>query len=86
MRPLRVLVIYITVVFVGGALLAPWLYALAQFLAPTFPKLDNRPFHLYVNRSLLVLALAGLWPLLRSQGAASWSEIGLVNPAGQFVQ
>ena len=93
MRPLRALVIYIAVVFVGGAVLAPWLYWLAQSFAHTFPKLATSPFfsnlvtspfHRFVNRALLILALAGLWPLLRGLGAASWRETGLVNPSGQW--
>jgi membrane protease YdiL (CAAX protease family) len=84
MRPLRALVIYIAVVFVGGALLAPWLYELAQLFASTFPRLAASPFHRFVNRSLLVLALAGLWPLLRNLGATSWRELGLVRAAGQW--
>ena len=37
MRPLRALVIYIAVVFIGGALFAPWLYRLAQLFAHSFP-------------------------------------------------
>ena len=83
MRPLWALVIYIVVVFLGGALLAPWLYWLAQAFAHTFPKLAASPFHRYVNRSLLALALAGLWPLLKNLGATSPRDVGLVSPAGQ---
>jgi membrane protease YdiL (CAAX protease family) len=83
MRPLRALAIYIVVVFVGGALLAPWLYWLAQSFAHTFPKLAASPFHRYVNRSLLALALLGLWPLLKHLGATSPRDAGLVPPAGQ---
>jgi membrane protease YdiL (CAAX protease family) len=82
MRPLRALVIYLAVVFLGGALLAPWLYWLAQSFAADFPKLAHAPFHRFVNRSLLVLALAGLWPLLRGLGARSAADLGLVKPAG----
>lgn len=66
--------------FVGGALLAPWLYWLVQALAGNFPKIANAPFHRYVNRSLLVLALGGLWPLLRALGATSPSHLGLTFP------
>jgi hypothetical protein len=72
------------VVFVGGALIAPWLYWLAQALSHFFPKLAHEPFHRFVNRSLLVLALAGIWPLLRSLGANSLRDVGLVQPAGQW--
>src|SRR5882672_8136237 len=81
MRPLSALGIYILVVFLGGALVAPWLYWLTQSFAQTFPHLANSPFHRFVNRSLLGLALVGLWPLLQGLGARSWRDLGLVNPA-----
>jgi membrane protease YdiL (CAAX protease family) len=84
MRPLRALVIYIVVVFVGGALLAPWLYSLAQAFAHAFPKIAAAPFNRFVDRSLLILALAGLWPLLRALGVTSWRDAGLVRPHGQW--
>ena len=84
MRPLRALVIYLGVVFIGGALLAPWLYWLAQSVAHAFPQIAGAPFRRYVDRSLLLLALAGLWPLMRSLGATSWRETGLVPPHGQW--
>jgi membrane protease YdiL (CAAX protease family) len=84
MRPLRALVIYIAVVFIGGALLAPWLYRLAQAGAHSFPKIAGTPFHRFVDRALLLLALTGLWPLLRALGATSARELGLVLPYGQF--
>jgi len=84
MRPLRALAIYIAVVFIGGALLAPWLYWLAQSFAHEFPSLARHPFHRYVDRSFLVLALLGIWPLLKSMGATSLKEAGLVWPAGQW--
>ena len=84
MRPLWALVIYIVVVFIGGALLAPWLYWLAQAFAHAFPHIAAAPFHRFVDRSLLILALAGLWPLLRALGVTSCREAGLVRPHGQF--
>ncbi len=84
MRPFRALIFYIAVVFIGGALLAPWLYQLAQLFASSLPKVANAPFHRFLDRSFLILALAGLWPLLRSLGATSWRDIGLVPPAGQW--
>ena len=83
MRPLRALVIYLVVVFIGGALLAPWLYWLAQTVAHWLPHIAGAPFRRFVDRSLLLLALAGLWPLMRSLGATSWPEAGLVPPHGQ---
>lgn len=84
MRPLRALVIYLVVVFLGGALLAPWLYQFAQIASASFPHIANAPFHRFLNRSLLLLALAGLWPLLRSFKFASLRETGLVSPRSQW--
>jgi membrane protease YdiL (CAAX protease family) len=84
MRPLRTLGIYFVAVLLGGALLAPWLYWLAQAVATGFPRLAHQPFHRFINRSLLILALAGLWPLLRSLGATSLNEIGLSRPTAHW--
>ena len=80
MRPVRDLLIYITSVFVLGALLAPWVYWLIQGLADHFPSLRGlagAPFHRYVHRSLLLVAVLGLWPFLRSLGARSITDVGL---------
>jgi membrane protease YdiL (CAAX protease family) len=84
MRPVRALLIYLSTVFIGGALLAPWLWHLAQLGPPWFPHLAHTPFHRYVDRSMQVIALAGLWPFMRALGATSRREIGLVSPVGQF--
>ena len=84
MLPLLAPVIYIVVVFVGGALLAPWIYWIAQIAAHDFPKISGAPFHRYVDRSILIFALAGLWPLLRALGAKSARDMGIVPPYGQF--
>jgi hypothetical protein len=87
MHPLRALLIYLVLVFVLGAALAPWLYEFVQWaagLSPIFEKLARNPFHRFVHRSLLAMAVLGLWPLLRSLRMRSWREIGLVGPAGQW--
>ena len=87
MRPLRALIIYVMVIFLGGALLAPWLYWLTQWAAgqlPVLERLAQQPFHRFLNRSLLGVAVIGLWPFLRSIGANSWAAVGLVKPAGQW--
>jgi hypothetical protein len=84
MRPLRSLLIYIIAVFIGGALLAPPLYWLAHSFAHTLPKIAASPFHRYVNRAILGIALLGLWPLVKSLGFTSAAEMGLVKPAGQW--
>jgi uncharacterized protein len=83
MRPLRALAIFTLAVFGGGALLAPWLYWLTQVVAPG-SHLAGNPFHRFVHRSFLGLALAGIWPLLRNLGATSWHDVGLVNPRGKW--
>jgi membrane protease YdiL (CAAX protease family) len=41
------------------------------------------PFQRFLDRSFLIIALAGLWPLLRALGAVSWRELGLPAPHGQ---
>ncbi|MBA4149381.1 MAG: CPBP family intramembrane metalloprotease [Verrucomicrobia bacterium] len=79
MRPLSLLLFYLITVFVGGALVAPWLYFSAQNLAGQFPALANiasSPFHRYVNRSLIVFAVIGLVPLLRGLGIKTWCDLG----------
>ena len=82
MRALLVIVIYLAVVFVGGALLAPLLYWLAQSLSPGHPQLAAIPFHRFVNRSILILSLIGLRPLFKQLGMTSLRDIGLVKPMG----
>ncbi len=84
MRPIRALLIYLAAVFIGGALLAPWLWQLAQLGGPAFPHLAHTAFHRYVDRSFQIIALLGLWPFMRALGATSRREIGLISPFGQF--
>src|SRR5258708_24795282 len=86
MRPLRSLLFYLAVVFFGAALLSPWLYWLVEWAgaySSIAQELSGAPFHRFVNRALLGLALVGLWPFLRSLGARSFGDVGLVKPAGQ---
>jgi hypothetical protein len=84
MRPIRSLTVFVAVVFLGGGVLAPWLYWLAQALSHVLPTLAQNPFHRFVNRSLLGVALMGLWPFLRSVGLKSACDVGLIRPAGQW--
>jgi hypothetical protein len=80
--PICSLLIYFAVVFPGGALLAPWLYRLAQWAAGHWPALSGlaaSPFHRFLDRALLGLALICLWPLLRCGGARSWQDLGFVR-------
>jgi len=86
MRSLRALVAYLLAVFVGGALLAPWLYRLGQLAGASFPHVAHSPFHRFMDRSFLIVALAGLWPLLRVLGVTSLRGCGLVSPRGQWTK
>ncbi len=79
MRILGPWLVYLCVVVLGGALLAPWAYHAMQPAAAHLPglrPLAEQPFHRYVNRSLLGLALLGLWPLLCRRDFMSWRELG----------
>jgi uncharacterized protein len=84
MRLLPALGLYFIIVFIGGALLAPLLHALVSWASEPLPfleKLAYQPFHRYVNRCFLVLAIIGLWPLSRlarlSSTEAGWSRNSL---------
>lgn len=83
MRPVRSLLLYFAIVFFAGALLSPWLYFLTRTLAAGhtgFEQVVQAPFHRYVNRTLLLAALVGLWPLLPSLGVRNWRDAGLPDP------
>lgn len=83
MSAARVLFLYLAAVFLGGALLAPWLWHGVQALATSHPGLQHtaeQPFHRYVNRCLLGLALLGLWPLVKAFRIRSLREIGWTGP------
>src|SRR5437867_7466972 len=87
MRPVRALLIYAGAVFLGGALLAPWLYWSLQLLAghvPALQKLAHHPFHRHLHRSFLALALIGLPSLLGSLGLRAPGDIGLVRATGHW--
>lgn len=80
MRPARLLLGYLVLVFIGGALLAPCLYWAAQAAAgagPLFKHLAGSPFHRFLDRALLGMALLGLVPLLRQCGMFDWAALGL---------
>lgn len=83
MRPYRNLLLIVAMVFLGGALLAPWLYWLVHSAWPD-SSLAQKPFHRYLDRSLLGLGLLAIWPLFRSLEAKSWADAGLCNPSRQW--
>ncbi len=78
-KPLPFLLTYLGIVFLGGALIAPWLYFGVQWAAEhsaAWQWLARNPFHRFVHRSMLILAIAGIWPLCRATGI-TWTELGL---------
>ena len=78
-RPHRTLLLYLAAVLLGAALVSPAIWHVVHHQWPG-SSMSQQPFHRYVNRCLLGLALAGLWPLLRSLGADSWQAIGAHQP------
>ena len=83
MRTIRWLLIYFVGIFVGAALLAPWLYKLAAVAMNgdgRLPDLSKYPFHRFVSRSVMILAVVGLWPLLRKLQIQTWSDLGFTSP------
>jgi membrane protease YdiL (CAAX protease family) len=78
-KPTRYLLAYLGAVLLGAALLAPWVWQAVQWLAREqgiARSLAGQPFHRYVNRCLLVLALGLLWPLVKSLQLRTWAELG----------
>lgn len=74
-RPLLALAVFLAFVFVGGALLAPWLYHALQALAPG-TKLARTSFARVENRALLLMALAGIPFYVRASGIRRWADVG----------
>lgn len=86
MHPLRGLLVYLGAVLIAGPMLAPGLYKLTAWagtVVPACAELAQEPFRRFVHRSLLGVALVGMWPLIRVLGFRSWREVGWVKPSGQ---
>ena len=85
MRPLSAWFLYLGLVLLVGAALAPWVYlglnagAGGTWLRP----LAQQPFHRFVDRCLLGAALVGLWPLMRFLGLRTWRAVGWTSLRGQ---
>lgn len=83
MRAAGLLLCYLAGVFLLGALLAPWLFQAGQWAGGEFAPLKGlakQPFHRYVNRSLLAMAVLGLWPLLKALHLGGRQALGLTSP------
>lgn len=85
MRASRAIGLYFVAVILVGALLAPWLFWSVQHFAPHVDALHvyaTYPFHRIFDRAIMLVALAGLWPLLRVIGLPHWRDIGYVRARG----
>lgn len=62
MNPVRAWFAYLILVLASGATVAPGIWYGVHLFWPD-SMIAAQPFHRYVHRSLLVIAIAGLWPL-----------------------
>jgi membrane protease YdiL (CAAX protease family) len=77
------LLTYFVATILLGALLAPFLFWSAQWLAThqIFPALAHFDFESFFHRALLIVAIALLWPLLRSVRVRNMADLQLApNP------
>lgn len=75
---------YLAAVFLVAALIAPWVWHGVHAAArasghPAWESLTRHPFPRYLNRCLLVVALAGLLPVCRWLGIRTWRDAGLAG-------
>jgi len=85
LRALKAIGLYGIAIVVLGALLAPWLFWAVRWMAVQVPLarwLAGYPFRRVFSRSLMIVAFAGLWPLLRNVGIRSWNDLGYVPGCG----
>ena len=79
MRVTKAIAIYAVAVVILSAWLAPWFFWIVQGAGQNLPGaswLSNQPFRRVFDRTILIVAAVGLWPLFRALGIHSWSEIG----------
>jgi len=75
LRPSRAIGLYAIAVILLGAAFAPWLFwGVQRFAAGSM--FAKYPFHRVFDRSEMIVALVGLWPLLGVLGLRSWSRLG----------
>lgn len=82
MRWLGPVAAYLLLVFGGGGWIAPWVWWAGQHLVSAgdgswWSELARHPFHRYVHRCLLAMAIVGLVPLARTLGCRHWRDLGL---------
>lgn len=87
--PAAVIFLYLVAVFIGAAFISPRLYASAQFLESVsyrFSSLADAPFHRYVSRCLILMAILALPSLLKALGLRSVSVLRLKWSVRHFVE
>ena len=87
MREIGKIVAYSLAVVIGGALLAPPLWWLGQWLIASgwVPALSPFGFSKYFNRAVLLVALALLWPFARWLGLRHWQDLSLQPNPRRFL-
>jgi len=83
-RPLTALALLLALPFVAGLLLTPWLYRLCQMAA------EGSAFHQWrfeqvATRSIQLVALMALVPLMRLAGFRQLKQLGWVDNAGAWT-
>jgi membrane protease YdiL (CAAX protease family) len=71
---------FVAAVFLFGVLLSPVVFWSVQTAARSFPllrSLADNPFPRFVSRTLMMLAISGLWPLHRVLAGPSPGALGL---------
>ena len=80
MRALAVVIGGTALILLASAVLAPWLYWLAQAFPAVLPaKAVHGPFHQYIIRSMPICAVLGLF-IIRYLAFNSWQQLGLRPP------
>lgn len=80
MRRTGTVLVYVAGVFLVGALVAPIVFWSVQAIVSWLPNLRSlaeNPFSRFVSRTLMIVALAALWPLYHALGKPSADEMGL---------
>ena len=90
MKPLLLVCGWLLLCVVVAALLTPWAYVAAQSLAGAVPALEtlaHHKFHRFFNRTVMILAVAGIIPLGRVLGYRSLQSLGMTGShrKGRFL-
>jgi uncharacterized protein len=79
LRVTKAIAIYAVAVVVLSALLAPWFFWIVQGAGQNLAGaswLIKQPFRRVFDRTILIAAAVGLWPLFRALEVHAWREIG----------